>query len=105
MIALSPGLAGIDPETQLQLEREALYANYIDRQARDVEALQRDEKTAIPDGFDFAAIQGLSNELRAKLEASRPASLAHAARIDGMTPAALALLLAHVRQGEKAKSA
>jgi tRNA uridine 5-carboxymethylaminomethyl modification enzyme len=102
---IAPKLDAVDAQTRAQLEREALYANYIQRQARDVEAMQRDEQQAIPDGFDFGRIGGLSNEVRSKLEAARPANLAQAARIDGMTPAALALLFVHIRQGEKAKSA
>jgi len=98
ILSLSPGLAGVDQDCRAQLKRDATYANYIARQARDVEALRRDEAIAIPDGFDYAALAGLSNELKAKLGAARPDSLAQAARIDGMTPAALALLLVRLRQ-------
>ena len=98
---LEPALVAVAPETRRQVERDALYANYIERQRRDVEAIRRDEALAIPDDFDYAGISGLSNELKAKLEASRPANLAQASRIDGMTPAALALLLVKLRQAER----
>ncbi|WP_408638414.1 tRNA uridine-5-carboxymethylaminomethyl(34) synthesis enzyme MnmG [Roseovarius salinarum] len=102
---LDPTLADVDQRTRRQLERDALYANYIGRQERDVESLRRDEAHEIPDGFDYDAINGLSNELKAKLSAQRPASLAQAGRIDGMTPAALALILSRIRQGHRERSA
>ena len=86
-------------ETRRQVERDAMYASYIQRQQRDVEAVRRDEAHKIPDDFQFAAIAGLSTELKQKLMTRRPGNLAQAARIDGMTPAALALLLAHLRRG------
>ena len=99
--ALDPEAAVIDSETQAQLKREALYANYIERQNRDVDALKRDEAQAIPSDFDFTSMSGLSNELRQKLSRVRPATLAHAARVEGMTPAALTLLLARIRQHQR----
>ena len=85
----------------LQISREALYANYIERQKQDVERLRKDESYAIPADFSYPEITGLSAELTAKLERVRPADLAQAARIDGMTPAALALLLGRIRYLEK----
>ena len=102
---LDPSLGDIDAETRAQLEKEALYANYIARQGRDVEMLRRDEGQRIPGDFDFAAVDGLSTELKAKLGAARPGNLAQAGRIDGMTPAALALLLARLRRDGRKKSA
>lgn len=105
LLRLDEGLAAIDLDTRAQLEREALYANYIQRQDRDVEMLRRDEMQAIPLDFAYDAIDGLSNELRSKLAHVRPATLAQAARIDGMTPAALTLLLARLRQSRKARRA
>ena len=105
LLALDPSLADVDAESRRQMEREALYANYIARQEKDIEALRRDENRAIPADFDFAAIEGLSNELKAKLTQARPASLAQAARLDGMTPAALALLLAWLRRNGEARRA
>lgn len=95
---LDPTLAEIDEKSASQLEREALYTNYIDRQARDVETLKRDEAVRIPVGFDFDALPGLSNELKSKLNRARPESISQAGRIDGMTPAALTLILAKIRQ-------
>ncbi|MEO1749048.1 MAG: FAD-dependent oxidoreductase, partial [Pseudomonadota bacterium] len=84
-----------------QLAREALYANYIERQRKDVERLRKDESYAIPAGFAYQDVSGLSAELTAKLERVRPSDLAQAGRIDGMTPAALALLLGRIRYLEK----
>lgn len=95
---LDEDLGNLDVETGAQLEREALYANYLERQARDVEILKKDEAVEIPTGFDFDALQGLSNELKAKLLRTRPETIAQAGRIDGMTPAALTLILAKLRQ-------
>ena len=94
-----------DKDIKLQVERDALYANYIERQKQDVEALKRDEQQVIPPTFKYDGIEGLSNELKLKLNAARPANLAQASRIDGMTPAALTLLLAKLRQAKRAKSA
>ncbi|WP_294227403.1 tRNA uridine-5-carboxymethylaminomethyl(34) synthesis enzyme MnmG [uncultured Shimia sp.] len=105
LIALDERLGAVQPEIQEQLERDALYANYIERQKRDVEAMRRDETQIIPSGFDFDGIEGLSNELKTKLNAVRPSNLGQAGRIDGMTPAALTLLMAKLRQAKKAKSA
>jgi tRNA uridine 5-carboxymethylaminomethyl modification enzyme len=98
LLALEPALADIDAETREQLGRDALYAKYVHRQARDVEAMRRDEAESIPEDFDFAALSGLSNELKQKLLRSRPATLAQAGRVEGMTPAALTLILAKLRQ-------
>lgn len=84
---------------QEQIKRDALYANYIARQSRDIAAMERDEQHGIPIDIDYDKIPGLSNELAGKLKAVRPISLAHAGRIEGMTPAALMLLLAIVKRG------
>jgi len=95
---LAGGLHELDDDIACQLEREALYANYIERQARDVDVLKRDEAHVIPADFSYASLQGLSNELKSKLDAARPETIAQAGRIDGMTPAALTLILAKLRQ-------
>lgn len=95
--SIDAGLAGIDRTTRDQLAKDALYANYIDRQKKDVEALRRDEAQIIPVGFDFRSVDGLSNELKQKLLASAPSNLAQAARIDGMTPSALLLILSKLK--------
>lgn len=98
LVPACPELADTESSIAEQLKRDATYARYIDRQQADVDALRRDETAAIPDGFDYGALAGLSAELRAKLEAHRPATLADAARLEGMTPAALLLVLAHLRR-------
>ncbi|MGB3469077.1 MAG: tRNA uridine-5-carboxymethylaminomethyl(34) synthesis enzyme MnmG, partial [Cyclobacteriaceae bacterium] len=78
----------IEAEARLQMQREALYANYIARQQKDIELLAKDEDVLIPSDFDYTTLTGLSNELLSKLQHVRPSSLAQANRIDGMTPAA-----------------
>jgi tRNA uridine 5-carboxymethylaminomethyl modification enzyme len=98
---LEPAFLGIDDATGAQIEKEALYANYLDRQAKDVDTLKRDEAVRIPLDFDFHALPSLSNELRKKLDDVRPESIAQASRIEGMTPAALMLILAKLRQVER----
>ncbi|SNR36920.1 tRNA uridine 5-carboxymethylaminomethyl modification enzyme [Puniceibacterium sediminis] len=105
LAAYDHDLAVIDDDIQAQLERDALYANYIDRQQRDVAALKKDEALQIPEDFDFLRIEGLSNELKMKLNTARPVNLAQASRVDGMTPAALTLILAKLRQAQRVKSA
>jgi len=100
-----PRLAGIWPElgcfdsvTSAALETEALYAVYLNRQEADIAAFRRDEARALPADLDYQAVTGLSNEVRQKLESVRPATLGQAGRIDGVTPASLTLLLAHLRK-------
>ncbi|WP_289155320.1 tRNA uridine-5-carboxymethylaminomethyl(34) synthesis enzyme MnmG [uncultured Salipiger sp.] len=105
LVSGEPAFSEIEPEIVLQLERDALYANYIERQKRDVEALRRDEAMVIPRDFDFASIEGLSNELKHKLSLARPVNLAQAGKVDGMTPAALSLLLLRLRRHGQVKSA
>ncbi|MEJ1159715.1 tRNA uridine-5-carboxymethylaminomethyl(34) synthesis enzyme MnmG [Prosthecomicrobium sp. N25] len=100
LVALWPDLAALSPGVAEQLETDAKYAVYMERQAADIEALRRDEALAIPDGFDYAGLPGLSNECRQKLSAVRPRTIGQASRVDGMTPAALTLVLAHVRKAE-----
>lgn len=97
LVRLNPEHASIPKDIQDQLWRDALYSKYLDRQQRDVATLQREEAIAIPGNFDFSDLPGLSNELKAKLEKVRPATLAQAAGIDGMTPVALTLILARLR--------
>lgn len=89
---------GIDAETLAQIAVDAKYAPYLERQSQDVAALRRDDGLAIPFEMDYRAIPGLSNELRSKLEMTRPTTLGQAGRIEGMTPAALTLLMLRSRQ-------
>ncbi len=105
LIVLNPELGSVDPEVRRQTERDALYANYIDRQQRDIDLLQKDEAHRIPADFAYDGISGLSNELKAKLQKTQPVNLAQAARIDGMTPSALTLLLSHLKRRTKRMSA
>jgi tRNA uridine 5-carboxymethylaminomethyl modification enzyme len=88
-----------------QLEIEAKYAVYLNRQAAEVAAFKRDEAFEIPDRIDYGAVPGLSTEVRQKLAACRPRTIGQAGRLDGMTPAALLLLAAYVRRGHVAKVA
>ena len=101
LMGLDSRLSGIDADTRAQLEREALYQNYVARQHAEIERMKRDEAYVLPKALDYAQISGLSNELRSKLEAARPETLGQAGRIDGMTPAALALILAWLRKHQK----
>lgn len=93
-----PELNHFDAKTAEQLEIDAKYAVYLDRQAQDVESYRRDESFALAEDLDYAAITGLSNELRHKLQIAKPRTIGHAGKIDGMTPAALTLLVAHVKR-------
>lgn len=102
---LAPEAAAIDVATKQQLAREMVYHAYLDRQEAQIRMLQADEERRFPDGFDFGAVMGLSKELTGKLEKVRPETLAQAARIDGMTPAALVLLLSRLQGAAKRASA
>ncbi len=96
-----PELAAIPPKFARRLEADAKYAVYLDRQEEDVARYRRSEQMAIPADLDYASLSGLSNELKAKFLAVRPASLGQAGRIEGATPAALALVAAHARRGRE----
>ena len=95
---LDPQVLEIPAYIAEQVSRDQLYAHYVERQAKDVAALEKDQNTQIPSDFDYAELSGMSTELRQKLEHVRPETLAQAARIDGMTPAALTLILAAMRR-------
>ena len=101
VLEIWPELANIDSGSLKQASIEALYANYIQRQERDVAALKRDDAVVIPTDFDYTSVGGLSAELQTKLSHVRPATLGQASRIDGMTPAALTLVLANIRRGQR----
>ena len=102
---LWPDLPEFEEHIGQQVQNDAMYANYIQRQNADVKALQRDENLKIPREFEFIGLPGLSNELQKKLVATKPETLGQASRIDGMTPAALTLLLGRIKQFNAAKSA
>ena len=94
-----PELAGLRSDVAEQLEIEAIYSTYILRQDADIKSLRRDEALKLPTDLDYAGIDSLSTEIRGKLATARPATLGAAARISGVTPAALTALLGHVRRG------
>jgi tRNA uridine 5-carboxymethylaminomethyl modification enzyme len=100
-----PEIGAIDRKIAAQLEVDARYASYVERQEADVLAFRKEEGVRIPADFDFATVASLSAEVRQKLERLRPATLAQASRMEGMTPAALMLLLAHLRKAPGRKSA
>jgi tRNA uridine 5-carboxymethylaminomethyl modification enzyme len=98
LAAIWPELRELPPMLAERLETDATYAVYLDRQAADIAAHRRDESVALPDNLDFMGLPGLSNEIRAKLDLVRPRTLGQAARIEGVTPAAITLLAAHSRK-------
>jgi tRNA uridine 5-carboxymethylaminomethyl modification enzyme len=105
LAAIWPEIGALPPAAAAQLTVDARYAAYVDRQDADVTALKREEGLKIPAGFDYAAVAGLSAEIRQRLEAARPTTLAHACRLEGITPAAQLLLLAHLKKGGQRKLA
>jgi tRNA uridine 5-carboxymethylaminomethyl modification enzyme len=100
-----PQLGALEPKIAEQLEIDAKYAVYLDRQAADVAAYRRDETLELPPALDYDALPGLSTEVRQKLATIRPRTLGQAGRIDGVTPAALTLLAAHVRRKGRPRKA
>ncbi|MCK0097229.1 tRNA uridine-5-carboxymethylaminomethyl(34) synthesis enzyme MnmG [Yoonia sp. F2084L] len=98
LMQLDQDIDDIPSAVQDQVKKDALYAHYIARQERDIAAMERDEKHIIPDEIDYSAISGLSNELVSKLNTTRPSTIAHAGRIEGMTPAALMLIVATLKK-------
>ncbi|MCJ2141196.1 tRNA uridine-5-carboxymethylaminomethyl(34) synthesis enzyme MnmG [Methylobacterium sp. E-066] len=98
LAAIWPALAETSPRVTDRLKTDATYAVYLDRQNADIAAFRRDEAVRLPASLDYAGISGLSNEMRVKLETVRPGTLGQAARIEGVTPAALTLLAAHARR-------
>ena len=98
-----PELAEIDRAIGEQVEIDASYAVYVERQKADIAAYKKDENKRIPDDFVFIGLPGLSNEMQQKLQSARPGSLSAAARIDGVTPAGLTLILAHLKRNEQSR--
>ncbi|MDI1345201.1 MAG: tRNA uridine-5-carboxymethylaminomethyl(34) synthesis enzyme MnmG [Pseudolabrys sp.] len=96
-----PRLGDMAPKIAEQLETDAKYDVYLSRQAADIAAYRRDESFTLPDDLDYASMPGLSNEAKQKLIANRPRTIGHAGKIDGVTPAALTLLVAHVKRGRR----
>jgi tRNA uridine 5-carboxymethylaminomethyl modification enzyme len=102
--AVSAVLAAIPAEVLQQLQIEATYAQYADRQAREVDALSKQEAQRVPKDFNYAAVSGLSNELKQKLANAQPETVLQASRMEGVTPAALVLILAQLRKAERARA-
>ena len=100
-----PSFGELAPKIAEQVEIDAKYNVYLSRQAADVESYRRDESLALPEDIDYGALAGLSNEVRHKLQTHRPRTVGQAGRIDGITPAALTLLVAHLRRAKGRKSA
>jgi tRNA uridine 5-carboxymethylaminomethyl modification enzyme len=100
-----PQLTSLSPKIAEQVEINAKYAVYLDRQSADVAAFQRDEAIVLPDDIDYADVTGLSNEARFKLNTARPRTIGQAGRIEGITPAALMLLASHLRRASRRASA
>ncbi|WP_207869759.1 tRNA uridine-5-carboxymethylaminomethyl(34) synthesis enzyme MnmG [Brevundimonas goettingensis] len=103
--AQHPAIASWSAAVREQVQIDAGYAGYLDRQAADAEALRREEQLKLPRNLDYGAIGGLSNEVREKLSLIQPQTLGQAGRIEGMTPGALTALLSHVRKGARTEAA
>ncbi|OYU20333.1 MAG: tRNA uridine-5-carboxymethylaminomethyl(34) synthesis enzyme MnmG [Rhodobacteraceae bacterium PARR1] len=102
--SLFPDFAAFEALIRGQVATDALYSQYLHRQNEDIAMLRREEAAEIPMEFDYDLLSGLSNELTTKLKRIRPANLSQAARIEGMTPAALTLILAHLRKSQRARA-
>jgi tRNA uridine 5-carboxymethylaminomethyl modification enzyme len=102
---LWPQLNSLPRQIAEQLESDAKYAVYLERQAADVASYRRDDGLELPDDLDYRKLPGLSAEMRQKFETVRPRTVGQASRVDGATPAALTLLAAHVRRRRRSKGA
>ncbi|NJN84913.1 MAG: tRNA uridine-5-carboxymethylaminomethyl(34) synthesis enzyme MnmG, partial [Caldilineaceae bacterium] len=98
LVTSFPQLGGLSAKIREQIEIEASYAVYIERQEADIVSMRKEESRSIPADFDYSSMPGLSNELVQKLERNRPVNLGQASRIEGITPAALTLILAYIRK-------
>lgn len=105
LVTIWPELASYNPAVISRVTADAVYAVYLNRQSAEIEAYKRDQALKVPEDLDIDGISGLSNELKLKLASERPADLAQAARMEGMTPAALTLLAAHARRGRRVPTA
>ncbi len=105
LFKLEPKLIKIDEETLKQIQKDATYVNYLDRQRKDIDTIKKDERVLIPKDLDYNSIQGLSTELRLKLSRARPKNMLQASNIDGITPAALMLVMAKIKFLGRAASA
>ena len=92
----------LDEQVALQVDVQAKYAGYIERQGEEIERQRRNEETSLPGDLDYAAVAGLSNEARQRLAEARPQTLGQAARLPGITPAAVSILLIHLKKRSRA---
>jgi tRNA uridine 5-carboxymethylaminomethyl modification enzyme len=99
--SLWPELQSIEPAIAAQVEVDAKYAVYLERQTAEVASFRRDEALLLPDNIDYSRLPGLSNEAKVRLAQARPRSLGQAARLEGITPAALTVLASQVRNGRR----
>jgi tRNA uridine 5-carboxymethylaminomethyl modification enzyme len=104
LAAIWPELGSFSRQAREQLEIDAMYSGYLERQALDVEAFKRDEDLRLDPALDYASVGGLSNEVREKLAAARPVTLGQASRIEGVTAGALTALLAHVKREQRKRA-
>lgn len=100
LAGLAEGVVPLDPQVQEQVQIQVKYAGYIDRQAAEIEKVRKQEETPLPVDLDYTQVDGLSNEMKNKLGTVKPASLAQASRIPGVTPAAISMLLIHLKKRE-----
>jgi tRNA uridine 5-carboxymethylaminomethyl modification enzyme len=98
LLALAGETAAVSDDIARQLEIDARYSGYIARQQQEIEQHRRHEETPLPESFDYLDVRGLSHEVRQKLSRHRPATLGEAARLSGITPAAISLLLIHIKR-------
>ena len=98
LVTIWPIMQDWSADIRAQIETDARYAGYLDRQQADIKAFRRDENLHLPKNMDFLNLTGMATEIRQKLDIARPTTLGQAARLDGMTPAALTLLLHHARK-------
>ncbi|NBB49981.1 tRNA uridine-5-carboxymethylaminomethyl(34) synthesis enzyme MnmG [Rhizobium sp. CRIBSB] len=98
VVKVWPDLASCDEKISDAVSIDCLYEIYLERQSADIQSVRAEEERAIPVDFDYSSLSGLSNELKGKLGALRPHNVAQASRIEGMTPAAVALLVGHLRK-------
>jgi tRNA uridine 5-carboxymethylaminomethyl modification enzyme len=98
------GAANVDPVVAEQVEIQIKYDGYIARQHDEIARREKDETTALPLDFDYAAVRGLSREVQQKLNQHKPETIGQASRISGLTPAAISLLLVHLKRGFEART-
>ena len=104
LVDIWPELGSISPETAMQVENDARYQVYLHRQQADINAFRAEEGRVIPENFDYGAVAGLSSEIRLRLDLIRPGTIGQAGRIEGVTPAGLAALLANIRSHEAGRA-